>query len=140
MLACVAPFDIVECEAFGLFEKYNSSFFNFYAISALPVGDISTPESVKFSVYPEQSEKRVWLNSTFFEPTTKKTYTYSLYSGPETTDRGFRVSNSTCFTKLVNLFTSMTSNETIVIGRASEKIGKADIVGGISLAYFLLDH
>ncbi len=126
--------NVVECETFGLFEKYNTGFFNFYAISASPVGDITKPESVKFSVYPEMLEERGWLNSTFFEPTTKKTYTYSLYSGPETTDRGFRVSNSTCFTELVNLFTSMTSNETIVIGRATEKIGQADVVGGILLA------
>lgn len=134
MLGCAASSNFVECETVGLFEKYKGAFFNFYAISATPVGSLSFPETIKFPVYPEMSEERGWLNSSFVEPTTQKPCVYSLYSGAETSERGFRVTNATCYARLVSLFTGSNFNETIVIGRASEKLGQVDVIGGILLA------
>jgi hypothetical protein len=134
MLSCVASSNVVECETSGLFEKFNTGFFNFYAVSASPVGNLSQPETVRFPIYPEMLEERGWLNSSFVEPMSKKQYVYSIYSGQETSERGFRVNNATCYAKLVKLFTGLNFNETIVVGRAPEKLTQVDVVGGILLA------
>jgi hypothetical protein len=138
MLSCVASSNVddesnvVECETTGLFDDF--LFFNFYAVSASPVGNLSQPETVRFPIYPKLLEEHGWLSSTFVEPISKKQYVYSIYSGQETSERGFLVNNATCFAKLVKIFTGVKKNETIVVGRAPEKLTQVDVVGGILLA------
>jgi len=134
LLSCVTPNSTVECESFGLFEKHGTAgFFNFYAVSAVPRGDLSKPETVRFSLYPEMLEERGWLNTSFVDSATNKSYVYSLYSGEES-DRGFRVKDSVCFGRLVGLFTGLGFNETIVVGRGPEHFEQVDVLGGVLIA------
>jgi hypothetical protein len=134
LLDCTSPSGAVVCKADALLEKYNSTVLDIFAISSAPRvgGDLAKPETVRYAVYPQyvikEVDQRSWLNSSFVEPISQKSYVYSVYTGPKTSDYGLRVLDVDCYSKLVHLFSDGGFNTTIVAGGQS-----VDVLGGFML-------
>ncbi len=124
MLKCTSSPNTVECETFGLFTEHSISYYSNFAISATPIGDLSQPEFLKLQIYPKAVQDRCWLNSS---------YTLNNLFGNKITEPGFGVYNSTCFAKLVDLFSSA-ATESIAVSCSTEKMGQVDVFGTIRVS------
>ena len=109
----------INCETFGLLEKYGSNYLTYYGIAASQVGQ-------SFALYPQIADGKTWLNSTFYDAIYGN-LTYSLYNADMTVDHGFRIKDADCWNNLVNIFNAFEHNETIIVGAMRQ----ADIIGGI---------
>ena len=129
VLSCLTPANgSVDCQAFGRFEQYQSRNFKFYGLSATPVGDVTFPDTLLYSLYPQLGDGQGWLNSTF-QDSLYGNLSYSLYYGPDNVRYGFRVNDQQCWRRLVKLFTAITHTESILVG--TDHVVQEDIIGVI---------
>ncbi len=118
-MTCATPMNgTIQCETFGLLEKFGSKYLSFYGITA-------TPSGMSFDLFPQLPDGRSWLNTTFTD-STYGSLSYKLYNGDNTGDYGFRIRNATCFAALMDAF-GRVSNETIILANNQQR----DIIGGI---------
>lgn len=105
--------------------------FNDFAISFVPnQEDVTLPELVKFYLYP-RAESEVYRNYTI--QIGFKFHRFSIYYSQDMFDDGFRISNLTCYSKLVDYFRQSAEDQVIKVKENGSSGEDVKVFGFLSL-------
>jgi len=110
MMTCTMLTEKVECE---VLEDNKNKTFGFPKFAIAPA-NISDATMDRFALFPLR-EDNVWMNRKIRDIRTSEEFEFSLHKTFNVTDDGFALKDESCWTKLVDLFSKVKENETIML-------------------------